>query len=186
MSEPKQDQPFKTLGSQLKRLREKRKESLVEVSGAVEIDPEVLHAYEEGSARPQEDILLLLISHFATKEDLATKLWELAGYDQDELPTQNGSNAPQEELQQSIVQASHDVPIVYTDMVHIMVNNYGVIMNFMQTAGSNNQPMAVSRVGMSKEHAQSVLEVLQKTLSMHDTSNGEATDTDAGKAQGKK
>jgi transcriptional regulator with XRE-family HTH domain len=176
MSESKQEQPFKTLGSQLKRLREKRKESLVEVSGAVEIDPEVLHAFEEGSARPQEDILLLLISHFATKEDVATKLWELAGYDRDELPTQNGSNAPQEELQQGILQAGQEVPIVYTDMVHIMVNNYGVIMNFMQTAGANNQPMAVARVGMSKEHAQSVLEVLQKTLSMHEGGNPETSE----------
>lgn len=170
MSESKQEQPFKTLGSHLKRLREKRKESLVEVSGAVEIEPEALHAFEEGSERPQEDILLLLISHFATKEDVATKLWELAGYDREELPTQNGSNALQEELQQGAIMTSHDVPIVYTDMVHIMVNNYGVIMNFMQTVGSNNQPMAVSRVGMSKEHAQSVLEVLQKTLAMHSNS----------------
>lgn len=171
MSEPKQEQPFKTLGNQLKRLREKNKESLAEVSGAVEIDPEALHAFEEGSARPQEDILLLLISHFATKEDVATKLWELAGYDREELPTQNGSNATHEEVQQTIMHASSEVPIVYTDMVHIMVNNYGVIMNFMQTAGSNNQPMAVARVGMSKEHAQSVLEVLQKTLAMHDPSS---------------
>lgn len=182
MSESKQDLPFKTLGSQLKRLRERRKESLVEVSGAVEIDPEVLHSFEEGSARPQEDILLLLISHFATKEDIATKLWELAGYDREELPTQNGSNAAQEELQQVALQTSQEVPIVYTDMVHIMVNNYGVIMNFMQTAGSNNQPMAVSRVGMSKEHAQSVLEVLQKTLSMHDNSNNDSKTQDKSKS----
>lgn len=179
MSESKQDQPFKTLGKQLKQLREKSKESLAEVSGAVEIEPEVLNAYEEGSARPQEDILLLLISHFATKEDVATKLWELAGYDRDELPTQNGSNALHDELQQGLIQAGNEVPIVYTDMVHIMVNNYGVIMNFMQTAGSNNQPMAVSRVGMSKEHAQSVLEVLQKTLAMHDNSESNHTDKDA-------
>ncbi len=60
-----------------------------------------------------------------------------------------------------------DARIVYTDMVHVMVNNYGVIMNFMQTAGPGSQPLAVSRIGMSREHAQSVLEVLQKTLALH-------------------
>jgi hypothetical protein len=49
-------------------------------------------------------------------------------------------------------------------MIQVMVNNYGVIINFMQGAGPANQPLAVSRVGMSKEHARSVLEVLQKTL----------------------
>ena len=53
-------------------------------------------------------------------------------------------------------------------MVHVMVNNYGVIMNFMQGAGPNNQPLAVARIGMSREHAKSVLEVLQKTLDQAD------------------
>jgi hypothetical protein len=57
-----------------------------------------------------------------------------------------------------------DVRIAYTDMVHVMANNYGVVVNFMQGAGPNNQPMIVSRVGMSKEHAQSLIELLQKTL----------------------
>jgi hypothetical protein len=53
-------------------------------------------------------------------------------------------------------------------MIQVMVNNYGVIINFMQGAGPGSQPMAVSRVGMSKEHARSVLEVLQKTLEQAD------------------
>ena len=57
-----------------------------------------------------------------------------------------------------------DARIVYTDMVQVMVNNYGVIMNFMQGAGPQNQPLAVSRVGMSKEHAKSILELLRATL----------------------
>ena len=176
MSDDRQEHPFLTLGSQLKKLREKRKETLAEVSGAVEIEPEVLHSFEEGTARPQEDILLLLISHFATKEDIATKLWELAGYDHDELPTQHGSNAMNEEAQNALVTTPASVPIIYTDMVHVMVNNYGVILNFMQTGTNNSQPMAIARVGMSKEHAQSVLEVLQKTLAMHNASDHDQSD----------
>ena len=48
--------------------------------------------------------------------------------------------------------------------MHVMVNNYGVVVNFMQSAGPSNQPLAVSRIGMSKEHAYSLLEVLQNTL----------------------
>lgn len=159
-------QPFYPLGTQLRKLREKRKETLAEVSGAVEIEPDALNAIEEGAERPAEDILLLLISHFAAKEDVATKLWELAGFDQDELPTQNMVNNSRGQAQNGAVVMASDAPIVYTDMVHVMVNNYGVIMNFMQTAGTGNQPLAVSRVGMSREHAQSVLEVLQKTLSL--------------------
>ncbi len=168
MSTAKNSQPFETLGAQLKRLREKRQQSLAEVSGAVEIDPEALNAIEEGVERPGEDILLLLISHFATKEDLATKLWELAGYNHDELPVQNVMNDLHGKIQNGVVVLPADARIVYTDIVHVMVNNYGVVMNFMQTGGPASQPLAVARVGMSREHAKSVLEVLQKTLNLHD------------------
>lgn len=167
MSEKSSNKPFKTLGHQLKNIREKRQESLAEVSGAVEIDLDMLSTYEEGIERPGEDILLLLISHFATKEDVATKLWELAGYDHDELPVKNVVNDSRGQAQNGVIVLPGDARIVYTDMVHVMVNNYGVVMNFLQTAGTNNQPLAVARIGMSKEHAQSVLEVLQKTLALN-------------------
>lgn len=163
-----QPQPFGPLGAHLKRLREKRRQSLAEVSGAVEIDPETLSAIEDGTERPGEDILLLLISHFATKEDVATKLWELAGYSHDELPVKNAINDMHGHAQSGVMVLPADTRIVYTDMVHVMVNNYGVVMNFMQSGGPGNQPLAVSRIGMSREHAKSVLEVLQKTLSLQD------------------
>lgn len=156
--------PFLPLGAQLKQTRQKRQESLAEVSGAVEIDVEVLTEYEKGALRPSEDVLLLLISHFAVKEDHATKLWELAGYDQDDVPATHMMNDDEGQAKSVVAVMPVDTRVVYTDMVHVMVNNYGVIMNFMQGSGPNNQALAVSRVGMSKEHARSVLEVLQKTL----------------------
>jgi hypothetical protein len=46
-----------------------------------------------------------------------------------------------------------------------MVNNYGVVMNFMQGGSPNSSPSSVARVGMSREHAKSVLKILQTTLS---------------------
>jgi transcriptional regulator with XRE-family HTH domain len=176
MSESKQ-QPFQSLGDTLKRIRTKRRESLAEVSGAVEIDIDMLSNIERGSARPSEDILLLLISHFNVKEDEATKLWELAGYDQDELPVANMAN-DDGAVQPSVMVMPTDARINYTDMVHVMVNNYGVVMNFMQGAGPNSQPLVVARVGMSKEHARSVLEVLQKTLAQSEPKPLPAPDQD--------
>lgn len=163
MSE-KSDVPYKLLGAKLKRMREKLQESLAEVSGAVEIDIDALTLMEIGQTRPSEDILLLLISHFAVKEDEATKLWELAGYDQQQLPFINMINDEDGNSKPGVMVMPSDIRIQYTDMVHIMVNNYGVVMNFMQGAGPNNQPIVVSRVGMSKEHAQSILELLKQTL----------------------
>lgn len=162
------NRPFKPLGENLRYLREARSESLAEVSGAVEIEIETLTAFETGKSRPEEEILLLLISHFATKDDVATKLWELAGYDQDQIPASNMVNDEQGTPQPSVMVMPTDARITYTDMVHVMANNYGVVLNFMQGAGPNNQPLAVARLGMSKEHAKSVIEVLQKTLAAAD------------------
>lgn len=165
MSEKKQSgRPFAELGSTLKRMRTSRRQSLAEVSGAVEIDIEYLNTLETGKERPTEDILLLLISHFAVKEDEATKLWELAGYSQQALPVDHMVNDENGDIKPSVLVMPADARIVYTDMVHVMVNNYGVVMNFMQGSGPGSQALAVARVGMSKEHARSVLELLQKTL----------------------
>ncbi len=165
------DYPFKSLGQRLRRLREKQLESLAEVSGAVEIETTQLFDIENGIVRPSEDILLLLISHFATKEDEATKLWHLAGYENTDVATNQMINDDDGMAKPSIMVMPNDARIVYTDMLHVMVNNFGVVMNFMQGAGPNNQPLAVARIGMSKEHAVSVLEVLKQTLEQADKNN---------------
>lgn len=156
--------PYKTLGARLRRMREKLLESLAEVSGAVEIETGMLSSIESGKECPSEDILLLLISHFGIKEDEASKLWELAGFDDSEMPSHQMINDDNGFAKPAVMVMPMDARIVYTDMVHVMVNNFGVVMNFMQGAGINNQPLAVARIGMSKEHAKSVLEVLKQTL----------------------
>jgi hypothetical protein len=64
--------------------------------------------------------------------------------------------------------SSQDARILYTDMVHVSANGYGVVINFLQGLGPDNKPSIVSRVGMSKEHARSLVEVLQRTIDMSD------------------
>ncbi|MDQ5886162.1 MAG: family transcriptional regulator [Patescibacteria group bacterium] len=164
MSENKRIQyPFENLGNKLKSVRVERKRSLSEVSGAVEIDDKVLEQIERGEQRPAEEILALLISYFELKEEEATSIWKLAGYDD----KSTGSSVF--ELNQPIAFAMPmDLRVVYTDMVHVMINNYGVVMNFMQSSGQKNQPLAVSRIGMSKEHARSVIEILEQSLKQAD------------------
>lgn len=160
-----QKYPYQSFGEVLKKLRSKASKSSAEVSSAVEIEESRLKKFEAGEQRPTEDILLLLIQHFNLKDDQATELWKLAGYSGDPDEEQYFINDEVGGAQQVTVAVTpHDARIVYTDMIQVMVNNYGVIINFMQGAGPSNQPLAVSRVGMSKEHARSVLEVLQKTL----------------------
>ncbi len=66
-------------------------------------------------------------------------------------------------LKQMVMLMPMDSRVVYTDTVHIVANGYGVIMNFMQNNANGGQ-LAVARVGMSREHAKSVLQVLKDTL----------------------
>lgn len=158
--------PFQQLGGKLRIIREQRRESLAEVSGAVEIDTDVLEKIESGEQRPSEDILLLLLSYFDVHDEEATSYWDLAGYNNGESEKSTGpSQQSTFDLNQPVAMLMPmDLRIVYTDMVHVMSNNFGIVMNFMQTAGPNNQPLAVARIGMSREHAQSVVDILQQTL----------------------
>jgi transcriptional regulator with XRE-family HTH domain len=152
--------PYKRLGMQLKRRRQKLQASLAEVSGAVEIDMDVLAAIEDGSRRPSEDILLLLISFFSIKEEEASALWKLAGYDT--LDTRSEPEVPT--ASQQIMVLPIDARVVYTDMTHVATTPYGVTINFMQSSGLEGRPLAVSRVGMSRECALNLIELLQKAL----------------------
>ena len=80
------DFPYKSFGRELKKIRIGMQESTAEVSGAVEIDVERLDSYEEGLVRPSEDILMLLINHFGVKDEVADRLWDLAGYNSGSRP----------------------------------------------------------------------------------------------------
>jgi DNA-binding XRE family transcriptional regulator len=161
MSEERQSNaPFRILGSRLRRLRERQQQSLAEVSGAVEIEVDTLTAIESGKLIPSEDVLLLLISYFDVQDDEATKLMQMAGYTSDGDLSANSTHPSH-----TMVVVPFDVRVVYTDMAQVSVNDYGVVMNFLQSGGSpGSQPMAISRVGMSREHAQKVLAMLQQVL----------------------
>jgi predicted transcriptional regulator len=156
-----QKSPYRPLGRRLKALREKANESLAEVSGAVEIDVRELASYELGQARPNEEVLLMLISHFSAQDEEAVQLWELAGYG----VTKVSSAQMISDISVSGQSSAPANPILFTDVVDIMVNNYGVVMNFMQSSGPNAKPSTVAKIGMSREHAKSVLQILQVTLS---------------------
>jgi hypothetical protein len=157
--------PFKTLGTHLKYLREHSAETLAEVSGAVEINEDILERIEQGMERPSEEILMLLISHFNMQDTEAVQLWELAGYDRRTNPDIVSMNI-QEELQSGkpmVMLLAIDVRTQYTDGVEVSVNNAGLVMTFTQ-AGGLGQPQPVARVGMSLQQAEAVSGALQQAL----------------------
>ncbi|HSW85396.1 MAG TPA: helix-turn-helix transcriptional regulator [Candidatus Saccharimonadales bacterium] len=155
--------PYITLGSHLRYIREQSRQSLSEVSGAVEIDEKRLEHIEAGRERPSEDILLLLISHFGVQDREAVQIWELAKYDSD-MPDsisdrQNGDSADGP----VVILMMSDVRTVYSDGVHVAINPAGVTLNFTQTV-NRSQHVPVARVGMSHHQAEQVIRTLQGAM----------------------
>lgn len=60
---------------------------------------------------------------------------------------------------------ANKVQILYTDSVLITSNNYGIVFNVAQSIDDKNQQI-VARIGMSKDHARALFEVLGKHLAM--------------------
>lgn len=160
--------PYQQLGTRLRDMRRKNKESAAEVSGAVEIDIATLERFEQGVELPSEDILMLLINHFGLGDDEAVSLWELAGYDQaeafaDDNPTPRGRDDLRMSKQPVIVFAL-DSRIVYSNGAEIIADKSGIIMNFSQFTDTSQGPVPVAKVGMSYEQAQNVLNSLQRAI----------------------
>jgi hypothetical protein len=57
--------------------------------------------------------------------------------------------------------------------MNVTVNRHGVVLQFTQNSvgGPKVKSNVVCQVGMSREHAEKVVEVLKKTLSEHDKSH---------------
>jgi len=154
--------PYKTLGTHLKYLREQSHQSLSEVSGAVEIDEQALARIEDGSERPAEDILLLLISHFGMQDQEAVQLWELAGYDGDVTDKSRLGDETQIGNKSVVMLLALDMRTLYSDAMEAECNQAGITLTFAQT--SQSQTMPVARIGMSYEQAVQVTHNLQQAL----------------------
>lgn len=160
--------PYGDLGKRLKTLREQASESLAEVSEALEVDVKDLSSFESGNNRPSIEVLIMLINHFNAQDDEAISLWHLAGYNLEELPTGKlfgDLNQAQPKINKhAVVILPIDARIIYSDSVKIMANKNGVTFSFMQSIDNSTEPLAVSRIGMSREHAKKVLDILKSTL----------------------
>lgn len=159
--------PYSALGARLKFLREQWRQSLDEVSGTLEIDQDTLRSIEDGAQLPNNEMLDMLISHFLLTEDQADDLRDLAEGSQD---TVEAVASAIEDIvnKQFVMYLPVDNKVVYSDSMVVNINDNGVVLQFGQNAPGSQQPMAVSRIGMSREHAEKVVEVLSQTLQTHE------------------
>jgi transcriptional regulator with XRE-family HTH domain len=160
---------YQEFGEKLKTIRQKAKETIDEVSAAVEMEALAIKDLEQGKAKPSEDLILMLISHFDLSEREAVSLWQLAGYSPAKTNIAGLSPDGKGIVQMAFISAA-DAKVIYTDMVNVSSNRFGVVINFLQGLGGSSQPLAVSRIGMSHAHAKSLIEALQKTVKLTENS----------------
>jgi transcriptional regulator with XRE-family HTH domain len=155
--------PYISLGNHLKYVREQAKRSLSEVSGAVEIDEDQLGRIEAGLERPDEDVLLLLISYFNVQDREAVQLWELADYGGD-IPEEIRFHSENSSIgKQMIMLLAMEVRTMYSDGVDIMANPAGLTLSFNQAVNSH-QTAPVAKVGMSLDQAEQVVQAMEQAL----------------------
>lgn len=70
---------------------------------------------------------------------------------------------------QNIQVSMPNIPILYTDMVFMNVNEDGVIIDVCQKGAQPNQYQVVSRIGMSKEHAKKFVKKLSEIIALTTT-----------------
>ncbi len=152
-----QKRPFRVFGEHLKSLRESAKESLIEVSCAVEIDEATLKSIESGNELPDEDILILLMNHFDVEDKDAVELWELAGYGKEDTKELN-----EDLLKQIMMVVPVENKVVYSDTSKVTAGKKGLVINFGIDTGDTSQ--SVAKVGMSLDQATELVEQITTSI----------------------
>lgn len=161
-------EPHKSLGSKIKFLRQQWNQTLSKVSETLEIEEQALRAIEDGRTLPHDELLEIFISHFLLTDEQARELKQLAdsekGFGIDSLL----SGIDDMLTKQIVMLMPADNKVIYTDSMQATVNDSGVVMQFMQQQKPGGQQVPISRIGMSREHAERMIKVLQDTLREYD------------------
>ncbi len=74
--------------------------------------------------------------------------------------------AKEDKPQFNVTMNPEKVHILYTDTVFINVNPDGVTLDICQKVGNSNQIQVVSRIGMSREHAEKFVKKMTEILAL--------------------
>lgn len=165
-----EDHPYRAFGAKIKHLRQQWKQSVSDVSGTLEIDEIFLKDIESGKILPSENQLDMIINHFLLTSEQADELRNLAHMQTDQMAENLIGGVEDMLMKQLVMYMPIDQKVIYTDGMNVTVNRHGVVLQFTQntSAGSKGKSNVVCQVGMSREHAEKVVEVLKRTLSDHD------------------
>lgn len=155
-------------------MRDKTKKSLFEVSRVVGIDKTFLSKLENGDRRPSITVLNSLLNFYKADRSIFDELYALSGFPnvssrnlnqlkterKEVYGTMNQEPVNRDSQPQTQINVPNNLPILYSDSVWVTASPFGLVFDFGQRMGPTSNVNVVSRVGLSKEHAVALLEVL--------------------------
>lgn len=174
-----QKQNFKKFGLRLREYREKRGDSITFVAHAINVSRTYMSKLENGHEKPSTAVFSSLIRHYSISREEAIRLASLLYGDKAGLILldYNSEKEVKEKMDDRKIKlqdqpqgvqvnlAADKVSILYTDSVFITSNPFGIVFNVAQFIDQKNQQI-VARIGMSRDHAKALAEVLAKHLAM--------------------
>jgi len=156
---------LKELGVALKAYRIAAGESVDELANATELEETTIKKIEAGLTKPSSDAIGLIANHYLLREQEVKRLFKLAGHKTDDFSIKKVSDGVDIDI--SKLGKDIDVlmaPVLYTDMIKVTSDKFGLVISFLQKIEGYDNPVVVSRVGMSHKHANSVIAVLQESM----------------------
>lgn len=180
------------LGNRLREFRKLLGRNISQVAHELDIDRSFLSKIENGHERPSRLLLNKLISLYSLTLEEVAEILSLAGYmDKPNIFTSRKQTSPKvegkhfetvgngkevfkimDDKPKDIqgpgapinVEIDKNKPAVYCDSAFVTTNKYGLMIDFAQSVASTNNQIVTARVGMSKEHARALAQVLEREL----------------------
>ncbi len=162
------------LGKKIREIRKKSGKSITETATSIDVGRSYLSRLENGYEKvPSQKVIRNLIDHFSlSKSEEAELLWLASHFQESKVKTERkevskvGENKTQKTDQENRLQINipDNMQVLYSDSVWVTSSRWGIVLDFAQSVGPTNRQNVVSRVGMSKEHAQAMFDVLKKKL----------------------
>ena len=179
---------FTSFGKQIKLYRENNQESLSQAGTVLGIDKTYLSKLENGHIQVSKGLLAKLVDHYSLSKTQAEDLFNNAGYGSEDvsmisegegvkrmenkIPSAVKSNENSAEVNVPV-----SIQVLYSDAIFVSLNRFGAVLDFAQRLGSTNKHNVVSRIGMSYEHLEEFIKVLEEQLKKAKLANSQVEHT---------
>lgn len=164
---------FIDFGRKIRAYRVSKDKSLSDVASSLGIDRTYLSKLENGHLQPSKKLLEKIIQYYDLNKSESSELYKAVGYGEKginmniegEGVTRMEDKIPGSEIAKDSgaeVNVPANMPVLYTDSIFITSNPYGTTIDFATRLGTTNKHQVVARIGMSTQHLEKFIEILQK------------------------